>query len=163
MEHEHSPLRSAAVLALCGLFAVLAVGLAVLSSGVYRSAVSASDGNSARRTALSYLVNQVRRADRTGGVAVGAFGDGDAVALTETVEGDDYVTILYCLDGQLMELYAEAGSGLTPADGLAVLPLADLSVETDGALITFTVTAPNGAEASASVSPRCGFEEVGEL
>lgn len=163
MEHEHSPLRSAAVLALCGLFAVLAVGLAVLSSGVYRSAVSASDGNSARRTALSYLVNQVRRADRTGGVAVGAFGDGDAVALTETVEGADYVTILCCLDGQLMELYAEAGSGLTPADGLAVLPLADLSVETDGALITFTVTAPNGAEASASVSPRCGFEEVGEL
>ena len=143
MEHEHSPLRSAAVLALCGLFAVLAVGLAVLSSGVYRSAVSG--------------------ADRTGGVAVGAFGDGDAVALTETVEGADYVTILYCLDGQLMELYAEAGSGLTPADGLAVLPLADLSVETDGALITFTVTAPNGAEASASVSPRCGFEEVGEL
>lgn len=163
MEHEHSPLRSAAVLALCGLFAVLAVGLAILSSGVYRSAVSASDGNSARRTALSYLVNQVRRADRAGGVAVGTFGDGDAVALTETVEGDDYVTILYCLDGQLMELYAEAGSGLTPADGLAVLPLADLSVETDGALITFTVTAPNGAEASASVSPRCGFEEVGEL
>ena len=163
MEHEHSPLRSAAVLALCGLFAVLAVGLAVLSSGVYRSAVSASDGNSARRTALSYLVNQVRRADRTGGVAVGAFGDGDAVALTETVEGDDYVTILYCLDGQLMELYAEAGSGLTPADGLAVLALSDLSVETDGARITFTVTAPDGAVSAASVSPRCGFEEVGEL
>ena len=163
MEHEHSPLRSAAVLALCGLFAVLAVGLAVLSSGVYRSAVSASDGNSARRTALSYLVNQVRRADRAGGVAVGTFGDGDAVALTETVEGDDYVTILYCLDGQLMELYTEAGSGLTPADGLAVLALSALTVETDGERITFTVTASDGTVSTASVSPRCGFEEVGEL
>ena len=163
MEHEHSPLRSAAVLALCGLFAVLAVGLAILSSGVYRSAAASSDGNSARRTALSYLVNQVRRADRVGGVAVGTFGDGDAVALTETVEGTDYVTILYCLDGQLMELYAEAGSDRTPADGLAVLALSDLSVETDGARITFTVTAPDGAVSTASVSPRCGFEEVGEL
>ena len=163
MEHEHSPLRSAAVLALCGLFAVLAVGLAILSSGVYRSAAAASDVNSARRTALSYLINQVRRADRAGGVAVGAFGDGDAVALTETVEGDDYVTILYCLDGQLMELYAEAGSDLTPADGLAVLALSDLSVETDGARITFTVTAPDGTVSTGSVSPRCGFEEVGEL
>ena len=163
MEHEHSPLRSAAVLALCGLFAVLAVGLAILSSGVYRTAAGVSDENDTRRTALSYLVNQVRRADRAGGVAVGTFGDGDAVALTETVEGDDYVTILYCLDGQLMELYAEAGSGLTPADGLAVLALSDLSVETDGARITFTVTAPDGAVSAASVSPRCGFEEVGEL
>lgn len=163
MEHEHSPLRSAAVLALCGLFAVLAVGLAILSSGVYRAAAAASDGNSARRTALSYLVNQVRRADRAGGVAVGTFGDGDAVALTETVEGTDYVTILYCLDGQLMELYTEAGSGLTPADGLTVLELSALSVETDGARITFTVTAPDGTVSAASVSPRCGFEEVGEL
>ena len=162
MEHEHSLLRSAAVLALCGLFAVLAVGLAILSSGVYRSA-AASDQNSARRTALSYLVNQVRRADRAGGVAVGTFGDGDAVALTETVEGDDYVTILYCLDGQLMELYTEAGSGLTPADGLAVLALSALTVETDGERITFTVTASDGTVSTASVSPRCGFEEVGEL
>ena len=163
MDREHSGLRSGAVLALCGLFAVLAVGLALLSSGVYRTAAGASDENDTRRTALSYLVNQVRRADRAGGVAVGTFGDGDAVALTETVEGTDYVTILYCLDGQLMELYTEAGSGLTPADGLTVLELSALSVETDGARITFTVTAPDGTVSAASVSPRCGFEEVGEL
>ena len=163
MDREHSGLRSAAVLALCGLFAVLAVGLALLSSGVYRAAANAADENDTRRTALSYLINQVRRADRTGGVAVGIFGDGDAVALTETVEGTDYMTLLYCLDGQLMELYAEAGSGLGAADGLAVLPLADLSVETDGALITFTVTAPDGTVSTGSVAPRCGFEEVGAL
>lgn len=163
MNGEHSSLRSAAVLALCGLFAVLAVGLSLLSSGVYRTAAGASDENYSRRTALSYLINQVRRADRAGGVAVGTFGDSDAVALTETVEGTDYVTILYCLDGQLMELYAEAGSGLLPADGLAVLELSDLSVETDGERITFTVTAPDGTVSAASVSPRCGFEEVGAL
>ena len=105
MDREHSALRSAAVLTLCGLFAVLAVGLALLSSGAY----------------------------------------------------------LYCLDGQLMELYAESGSGLEPADGLAVLPLEDLSVETDGAVITFAVIAPDGVVSTASVSPWCGFEEVGEL
>ena len=33
MEHEHTPLRSAAVLALCGLFAVLAVGLVAFGIG----------------------------------------------------------------------------------------------------------------------------------
>ena len=163
MEHEHTPLRSAAVLALCGLFAVLAVGLALLSSGVYRRTAEAADENAVRRTALSYLINQVHRADRDGGVAVGTFGGSDALALTETVEGTSYVTLLYCLDGQLMELYTEAGSGLTPADGLPVLALEDLSVETDGARITFTVTAPDGTVSTASVSPRCGFEEVGEL
>lgn len=163
MDREHSALRSAAVLTLCGLFAVLAVGLALLSSGAYRTAAEATDENDSRRTALSYLINQVRRADRAGGVAVGTFGGGDALALTERVEDTDYVTYLYCLDGQLMELYAESGSGLEPADGLAVLPLEDLSVETDGAVITFAVIAPDGVVSTASVSPRCGFEEVGEL
>ena len=63
MDNAHSGLRSAAVFALCGLFAVLAVGLAALSGGVYRAAALDSDQNYVRRTALSYLVNQVRRAD----------------------------------------------------------------------------------------------------
>ena len=138
-------------------------GLMCLALCLTSMPANAADENDTRRTALSYLINQVRRADRTGGVAVGTFGDGDAVALTETVEGTDYVTLLYCLDGQLMELYAEAGSGLGPADGLAVLALEDLSVETDGAIITFTVTAPDGTVSTGSVAPRCGFEEVGEL
>ena len=105
MNGSHSALRSAAVFVLCGLFAVLAMGLALLSSGVYRSTTAESDRNFTRRTALSYLVNQIRQADGTGRVAVGTFGGSDALALTEHLDGTEYVTILYCLDGQLRELY----------------------------------------------------------
>ena len=94
MNGSHSALRSAAVFVLCGLFAVLAMGLALLSSGVYRSTTAESDRNFTRRTALSYLVNQIRQADGTGRVAVGTFGGSDALALTEHLDGTEYVTIL---------------------------------------------------------------------
>lgn len=163
MDNAHSGLRSAAVFALCGLFAVLAVGLAALSGGVYRAAALDSDQNYVRRTALSYLVNQVRRADAGGGVAVGSFGGADALALTEEVDGTPYVTVLYCYDGELRELYAEAGSGLGPGDGIPVLELQALELEAEDGLLTITVTAPDGETAAASLAPRCGLEEVGAL
>ena len=143
---------------------VLAMGLALLSSGVYRSTTAESDRNFTRRTALSYLVNQIRQADGTGRVAVGTFGGSDALALTEHLDGTEYVTILYCLDGQLRELYTEAGSGLLPEDGIPVLELQSLTLSSEDGLLTLTVTAPNGERATVSLSPRCGLrEEVGAL
>ena len=151
MNGSHSALRSAAVFVLCGLFAVLAMGLALLSSGVYRSTTAESDRNFTRRTALSYLVNQIRQADGTGRVAVGTFGGSDALALTEHLDGTDYVTILYCLDGQLRELYTEAGFGLLPEDGIPVLELQSLTLSSEGGLLTLTVTAPNGERATVSL------------
>ena len=164
MNGSHSALRSAAVFVLCGLFAVLAMGLALLSSGVYRSTTAESDRNFTRRTALSYLVNQIRQADGTGRVAVGTFGGSDGLDLTEHRDGTEYVTILYCLDGQLRELYTEAGSGLLPEDGIPVLELQSLTLSSEGGLLTLTVTAPNGERATVSLSPRCGLrEEVGAL
>lgn len=163
MNHFHNGLRSAAVIALCGLFAVLAMGLALLSSGVYRAAAAQSDQNYTRRTALSYLINQVRRADEAGGVTVGTFGDSDALALTERIEGADYVTILYCYDGALRELYQEAGTGLLPQDGIPMLELQSLEVQAASGLLTLTVTAPDGETSTVSLSPRCGLEEGGAL
>lgn len=148
-------------LLLCAVFFLLAVGLALLSAGAYRSTAAAAEENDARRTALSFLVNQVRRSDTQNGVSVDSFGDGDALLLSETVDGAVYETELYCFGGQLRELYAAAGSGLGPADGLALLPLQTLTVSSPGnALLTFTVTDQAGNRSSASVSPRCWSGEV---
>ena len=147
-------LRTVAALALCALFLLLAMGLTLMGSGVYRNTVAASDENYTRRTALSYLVNQVRRGDAAGGVAVGTLDGIPAVALFE----DDYVTYLYCYDGQLRELYTQRDSGLTPADGLEILPLNGLEISLEGSLLTFTADG-----VSVSVAPRCGVTEVSAL
>lgn len=155
-QNRGGALRTAVVLALCAVFLILAMGIALMGSGVYRGTVAASNENFTRRTALSYLVNQIRRGDIAGGVAVGSLEGADAVVLTEGA----YVTYLYCRDGQLRELYMEAGTGLTAADGVPVLPLDALSVTLEGARITLTVTAGDGTRHSVSVTPRSGVREV---
>lgn len=142
-------LRSALTLVLCALFFLLAMGLALLSSGAYRGVAAASDANYVHRTALSYLINQLRRCDVAGGVSVRSFGDGDALCLSE----GGYVTLLYCCDGQLRELYAEEGLDFAPEDGVAVLPLDSLSIALSDGLMVFTLEA-DGAVCSASVAPR---------
>lgn len=157
-----SKLRSGAVFALCGLFAVLCMGLALLSSGVYRTVAAAAEENYTHRTALSYLVNQVRRSDVRGGVALGTFGDSDALRLTEWVDGTAYETVIYCYEGQLMELYTESGAGLGPDAGSAILPLDSLTLDLSAGVLTLTAGL-DGETYTATVSPRCGVEEVGEL
>ncbi len=150
-------LRTALVAVLCALFFLLAMGITLLGSSVYRQTVSTSDDNYTQRTALSYLVNQVRRA---GSVAVGSFESYPALDLAEP--GGNYHTVLYVSDGELRELYTERGSGLTSADGTAVLPLEGLSLAVENGTVTFTVT-QDGKSWSASVSPRTGVAEVGEV
>lgn len=157
MRRKLSGQRNLAVLpvaALGALFFTLAMGLALLAGNVYTQVVNEGDMVSARRTALSYLAGQVRRADRAGSLSLGSFGESDALFVRE----DGYITILYAYDGQLRELYMEEGTGLGPADGLAITPLDSLSIARDGDRLTFTVSDASGAHA-ASVSPRCGIQE----
>ena len=156
-------LRRVVVVCLAGLFALLAMGVTLMGTGVYRAVAGDADANSAQRTALSYVVNQIRRAD-AGGVAVGTFGGADALRLTETGEdGSVYVTLIYCFEGSLMELYMEEGTGLAPEDGMPLLELSslDLSVTENGGL---DITASDGEHQwSVTLYPRTGVEEVGEL
>lgn len=148
-------LRAAVTVVLCALFFLLAMGVVLLGSGIYRDAAAASDENFTHRTALSYVINQVRRGDVAGGVTLGSFGGGDALFLRE----GGYTTILYCYDGQLRELYMEDGLDLTPEDGTAILPLAALEIAPKDGCLRVTATGEDGARYTADLSPRCGWSE----
>lgn len=151
-------LRTVVVFCLAGLYLVLAVGVTLLGSGVYRAVASTADENYTQRTALSYVANQVRRGS-SAPVAVGQFEGLSALRLSEA--GDDgsvYVTYIYCYDGQLRELYTELGSGLTAADGIALMELDSLGFQGEGNVLTIVA---NGH--AVSLLPRVGLEEVGEL
>lgn len=154
-------LRIAAVFSLCALFAILAMGLTLLSSSVYRATAADADTNYTHRTALSYLMNQVRRSDGAGLVSTGFLGDAEALVLTERLDGASYVTMLYCHEGQLRELYMEEGTGLTPADGVAILPISALDVALEGGVLRLQVTDEQGGQFSGSVALRSAGEGGG--
>ena len=115
--------------------------------------MAASDRNYTQRTALSYLINQVRRSPS---VDVGSFELCPALDLGGSGDEADYHTVLYVYDGQLRELYTQRNSGLTPADGTAILPLEEMELSLEGDLLTITVTTEEGQSYSASVAPRTG-------
>lgn len=152
--HSGRGLRSALTLVLCALFFLLAMGLTLLASGVYRGVAASSDQTYIQRTALSYLVNQLRRSDAADCVSITSFDGVDALRLEE----DGYVTLLYCYDGQLRELYAEAGLDFAPEDGVAVLPLDSMTAYAQDGLIHLTVES-GGERWSASVALRSGGGE----
>lgn len=149
-------LRTLCTALLCAMFFFLAMGITLLSSGAYRKIVDTANDTELERTALSYLVNQLRRGDS--GVQVGTFGGNDAIILAD----GDYMTILYCYDGELRELYSAAGTGLTAADGTEILALDALTLEVDGDELCVTVE-QDGAEYSVTLAPRCGIELCGEV
>ena len=156
LSSEGRGLRSTLVVVLCALFFILAMGVTLLGSGVYRDVVAVSDKNEAERTALSYLINQVRRSWRVG---VGSFEEQPALELTDSGE-TGYHTVLYVYDGQLRELYAEKDSGMKAEDGVAILPLAGMELTLEGDLLTIAVTAEGGEACSASVTSRMGVDMV---
>ena len=143
-------------LALFAIFAVLAVGITLLSGGVYRRCMARAEETSTGRTALSYVTNQLRRSDRAGAVEVITFSGADALRL-EQEEG--YELLLYCYDGQFRELYAAADSGAAPTDGTALFPMEAMDVTARGSRIDLTLTAPDGGMWKTDVSLRCGEDK----
>lgn len=151
-------LRAALVAALSALFFLLAMGITLMGSSVYGGTAAASDAHYTSRTAVSYLTNQLRQGDRSGGVFVTRFGGGDALMLTDGT----YYTLLYCYEGQLRELYAETGSGMTAADGIPILSLDTLEISVQNGRIALAITGADTAD-TVSYAPRCGVSVLEEV
>ena len=123
-----------------------------LGSGVYRDTVAASEENDVRRTALSYLVNQVRRAQR---VEVGSFVSVPALDLADQ-DAPEYHTVLYVYEGQLESSMQKRAAASRRRTGIPILPLEGMELTLEEELLTIAVTAEAGGTSSVSISPRMG-------
>lgn len=155
MQTKGNGLRALPALMLGALFFMLAMGLALLSGSIYRGVVDAGDETAVQRTALSYVVNQVRRSDHAGGIAYGTFGGSDALFLRD----NGYVTIIYVHEGQLCELYMEQESDLGPADGMMITALDAFTITAQNGVLDFVITGASGKQYAASIAPRSGIQE----
>lgn len=154
MEKKPALLENIALLLLCALFFFVAAGAVATGVSAYQGVSRRGEENSACRTALAYIANQVRRAD-AGGVEVGAYQGLDALLLTELIEGEVYTTYIYCYEGTLWELFTQEGIDLGPEAGTPLVPLAALaiSLEAEG-LIRVRAEDAAGAAVSMLLAPR---------
>lgn len=133
MEHRTSRTTGLLALLVFLLFALCVLLVLLTGAGVYRGLVRRGEESFAQRTTVQYLATRVRQA-RT--VTVQDFHGCKALVIPETIDGDTYLTRVYCHDGWLWELFSTDTADLSPEDGERVLEAEDLQFHLEGTLLT---------------------------
>lgn len=123
-----------ALLIVC-LLMVLLTGADVVNRLTERDKV-----NYDRRTAVSYMTMRIRQSDSDGVLSVGNYSDGDALIITEDIEGISFQTLIYCYNGYLYELFCREGYTPDPEFGEKILPADSMSVCDMGTHLEVSVT-----------------------
>ena len=136
-----------AVLVIFCVFAACALGVLLTGAKSYRSITKRDAEVYNIRTCVQYVGTKLRQVSAPEKIAVTEFGGGDALCLREEINGEVYLTRIYCHEGWLKELFTAEDAGLTAEDGEKILPLENFSVEKKGTLVTASFTDENGNEA----------------
>ena len=143
-------------LLLFGVFAACVLLVLLTGADAYRRLTERDQAAYDRRTCVQYVATRVRQADCAGGVSVSEFDGVPVLELHETIEGTDYVTLVYCYDGWLRELFAAADAGLDPEAGETVMEAQDLALSLEDGLLTVAVTDSRGTVNTLVLSLRSG-------
>lgn len=136
------------VFVLCALFTVL------IGGRVYENITRRMDQNYTGSTALNYIANKVRQGDTANMVQVKTVEDTPVLELSQEINGETYVTMIYYLDGSIRELFTDTQSGLGLSDGLEIIDCEGLSLSQDGRVITVETKGEGGGRLLLSL--RCG-------
>ena len=133
-------ISSFAALVVFVLFAACVLSVLLSGAGVYRRLVRRGQESYAQRTCQQYIATKVHQCPVGSAVSVEEFGGETALVLREQMEGEVYLTRVYCHEGWLMELFAAESGEFTPGDGENLLPVQDLSLELEEGLLQVAVT-----------------------
>ena len=142
------------VLLLFGVFALCVLSVLLTGARVYRTLNDRDQTSYDRRTAVQFLATKVRQAP--GAISVAHFGAGEALVLEEEIEGETYLTRLYCHDGCLRELFTNAADAFEPQDGEVILPALAMDLELEDGLLSVTLTAEDGTPLELNLALRTG-------
>lgn len=133
MENRSTKWTSLLALLVFVLFALCLLLVLLTGAGIYRNLVRRGEESFVRRTAVQYIATRVRQARA---VAVEDFGGGKALVFPETIDGETYLTRVYCHEGWLMELFSTVDADLSPEDGERLLEAEPVELDREGNLLT---------------------------
>ncbi len=142
-------------LALFFCFAVSAIVLILMATGIYRSTTESSARNHVGRTALAYVSEKLHQGDADGDVFIGALGEEPALVLRRQSDGGTYCTYIYEYEGALRELFLKEGAEVPPENGSVIAEIKAFSMEkiSDG-LFSFVCREESGETLTQLVSVR---------
>ena len=143
---KKNQLGSVLVLLVFAVFMVSVLMVLLTGADVVEKIHSRDQASYDHRTLVQYITTRVRQADQRGMVDVRSFGDGDALVLTEEIDGDLYETLVYCSDGYLRELFVEAGLEMDAEFGEEILPIQRVCFQDENTYIRVQLTLTEGEE-----------------
>ncbi len=144
MRREHS-LDTVFTLMLFGLFTGSLLLVLMLGAQSYQKVVATMDESYEIRTCLQYIATKTNHYSGENAIQLTQFGDGNALALYETIDNCDYVTYLYVYQGQVMELFCEVEVDLSPQAGFSIMSVDSLVIdEISDSLVLLTCTGGDG-------------------
>lgn len=146
MKQREGQLDGLLALLLLGVFALCILAVLLTGAGVYQRLTERGRTSGDSRTAAQYVATRVRQADAVGAVALEPFGDGDALVLTEDLEGTVCRTWVYCHEGWLRELFGDAAGDFAPEDGEKVLAAENLDLTLRDGCLTADITVAGATE-----------------
>ena len=155
MKHKTSffSAQALAVLLVGAVFAFCLMLVLLTGAEGYAALVRRGEEGYRQRTASQYLTTRIRQAPSGASITVGDFQGTPALEILEELEGDLYLTRVYCHEGYLRELFTPAEGSFEPGDGEKLLPLAQVSFHGRDDLLDVTLTWEDGWPNSAA-----GFE-----
>lgn len=115
-------------LLLFGMFVLFILLLLVFSARTYKSSVKGLGENNNLHTAAVYLTTKFRQHDTNNSVRLADFQGSPALCLSDTIDGEEYVTYIYLQNKELKELFTVQGSAATAEMGMPVAELADFDI-----------------------------------
>ncbi len=143
MKQEKKSLAPVAALALFGVFALGILASLLTGAGAYRRITQNNQKAQQQRSAAQYFSMRVHQSPHPDSIRVGDFG-GDCLEIWEQIDGEAYLTRVYCCDGWLMELFSTAEGQFSPADGEKILPLDSLSIALQEDLLILSYPGADG-------------------
>ena len=143
------------VFVLLGLFAVMSTLMVLLGAQMYRGTVEKATENGENRLLGAYVRSMVRAEDTSGAMEIGEYNGVKTLAMREDLDGEMYVTWLYCYDGQLYEWFTSDDGDFSPESGTAICPAQRFEPRLENGLLTVDMTNGKGDQETVCVALRC--------
>lgn len=137
MKQTSSKITDLLTLVVFAVFAVCVLSVLLTGAKVYQKFVRSGGESYAQRTAVRYVTTRVRQAQS---VSVEDFGGCSALTLREQIDGEGYLTRVYCHEGYIRELFSAETADLSPEDGERILEAEGLAFSLENGLLTVEIT-----------------------
>lgn len=151
---QHS-MQGVFVFVLLGLFAVMSTLMVLLGAQMYRNTVDHSTANNEDRVLGAYVRSMIRAEDTSGAMEIGEYNGVKTLAMREDLDGEAYVTWLYCYDGNMYEWFTSDDGDFRPESGTAICPAQSFEPHLENGLLTVDMTNAKGVRETVRVALRC--------